>query len=168
MHHKPITLAGVAALLVTLVADQVLKSWAHAAVAAGGAIPVVPGFNIVASHNSGVAFGLATGSEPWVLILVGLVLSGWLVVWLMRTRSCIHAIGLGLAIGGALGNVADRVRLGVVRDYIDVFWSDVHWPAFNLADAAIVFGLAAVILFKEQEPAPEPARQTDREPEPPV
>lgn len=160
MRHRGMKLAGIAAVLITLTADQVLKNWAHAAVAFGGQIQIARGLNVVASHNSGVAFGLATGSAPWVLILVGLVLSAWLFAWLMRTHSRVHAIGLGLAIGGALGNVADRLRLGAVRDYIDVYWSDLHWPAFNLADAAIVIGLAAVVLFKEPDPAPR-LRQPD-------
>lgn len=141
---------GVAVLLVSLVADQILKSWAHATVSAFGVIPVVPGFNIVAIDNSGVAFGLAGGSAPWILILIGLALSGWLFLWLMRTRSTLHAIGLGLAVGGALGNVMDRLLLGAVRDYIDVYWNSLHWPAFNLADVAIVSGLAMVVIFQEK------------------
>lgn len=150
MQSESIRAVGVAILLVSLVADQILKSWAHAAVSVTGVIPVVPGFNIVAIDNSGVAFGLAGGSAPWVLILIGLVLSGWLFLWLMRTRSMLHAIGLGLAVGGALGNVMDRLLLGAVRDYIDIHWNNLHWPAFNLADVAIVSGLAIVVLFQEK------------------
>lgn len=151
MPHKKINLAGFAVLLITLAADQGLKTWAHAAVGVGGNIAVIPGLRIVASHNSGVAFGLATGSAPWLLILIGLLLSAGLLAWLMRTRSWVHGIGLGLAVGGALGNVADRVVLGAVRDFIDVFWGASHWPAFNLADVAIVSGLAAIFLFKEHD-----------------
>lgn len=153
MQPSNFKLAGVAVLLIILLADQLSKTWAHAAVDASGAISVVSGVRIVRSFNTGITFGVATGSAPWVLILIGLVLSGALFVWLMRTRSWIHAVGLGLAIGGALGNVADRLLLGAVRDFIDVFWGDLHWPAFNLADVAIVTGLTAVILFKEQSAA---------------
>lgn len=148
---------GVAIVLISLVADQVLKSWAHASVKAYGVTPVMPGLNIVAIDNSGMAFGVAGGSAPWILILIGLTLSAWLLLWLMRTSSTAEAIGLGLAVGGALGNVADRLLLGAVRDYIDVYWNELHWPAFNLADVAIVSGLTMVVLFHDKASGNQPA-----------
>ena len=149
-------LAGMA-----LIADQIVKSWAHAHVAANGVLQPLPGLNVVAGSNTGVAFGLAQGAAPWFLVTVGVAISAWLALWLIRTRRRIHAIGLGLVIGGALSNVLDRLRLGAVRDFIDVYWRDYHWPAFNLADAAIVTGLAMVILFNE-EPARRQKRSTNR------
>ena len=154
---------GVAILLISLAADQILKSWAHASVNACGVIPVMGGLNIVAIDNSGMAFGVAGGSAPWILILIGLTLSAWLFLWLMRTRSTLDAVGLGLAVGGALGNVADRLLLGAVRDYIDVYWNELHWPAFNLADVAIVTGLMMVVLFHDKASDNQPAA-TKREP----
>lgn len=66
---------------------------------------------------------------------------------MVQAQTSLHAAGLGLAIGGAVGNVVDRVRLGFVRDFIDMYWQDHHWPAFNLADAVIATGLGIVLLF---------------------
>lgn len=149
MHPELARALGLSLAVFSLIGDQVLKIWAHASVNYYGVIPVFPGFNIVAIDNSGMAFGIAGGSAPWILILIGIVLAGCLFLWLLRTRSTIHAAGLGLAVGGALGNIADRLLLGAVRDYIDLYWSGLHWPSFNLADVAIVTGLALVVLFPE-------------------
>ena len=128
-------------------ADQYLKGWAHAWVGAHGNLRPVHGLNIIATSNTGVAFSVAQDVAPGLLIAIGIALAGLFAAWLWRSRSLVHAAGLGLAIGGALGNVADRLRFGSVRDFIDVYWSDHHWPAFNLADAAVVIGLALLILF---------------------
>ena len=137
---------GLYAAALSLVADQLLKSWAHAWVGARGPLQAFPGLNIIATNNSGMAFSIGTGASLWVLVGIAVAISGWLFWWLLRARKSAESIGLGLAIGGALGNVVDRLRLGAVRDFIDVYWRDWHWPAFNLADAAIVTGLAMVIL----------------------
>ena len=140
-------LLGAALAVAALAADQLLKSWAHAWVAQHGDINLFAGLDIIATSNNGVAFSLAQGFAPGFLIAVGIVLSMLFCVWLVRTRSLVHAAGLGLAIGGALGNVVDRLRFGSVRDFIDLYWRTHHWPAFNLADAVIVTGLALLILF---------------------
>ncbi|MEQ9662598.1 MAG: signal peptidase II [Parasphingopyxis sp.] len=131
--------------------DQLSKSWAHAFVGSGNVIAIFPGFNLVVVTNSGVAFGLAGEAAPAILIAIGLLLSGLLGIWLMRTRSSMHALGLSLAIGGALGNVADRLIFGAVRDFIDLYWGNLHWPSFNLADVAIVAGLALLLLVGEEQ-----------------
>lgn len=134
----------------TLTADQLLKSWAHAWVAAHGPVHAFPALNLIATSNTGIAFGIGQGGALWILVGIAVAISAWLFLWLLRTRRPVVAVGLGLAIGGALGNVLDRLRLGSVRDFIDVYWRDWHWPAFNLADAAIVTGLAIVIFFHEE------------------
>lgn len=150
MRTHRLTTLGLLTALVCLAADQLTKGWAHAWVVANGPIAVVSGLNIVATSNTGVAFGLGQGASIWVLVGVALAISAWLFLWLRRTRRRISAVGLGLAIGGALGNVVDRLRLGSVRDFIDVYWRDWHWPAFNLADAAIMTGLAILIIFRDE------------------
>lgn len=149
MRAHGLTKLGLSVALVTFVADQILKSWAHAWVGAHGPVRAFPGLNIIATSNTGIAFGIGQGGALWILIAIAVVISTWLFLWLLRTRRPITATGLGLAIGGALGNVLDRIRLGSVRDFIDVYWRDWHWPAFNLADAAIVTGLAIVILLHD-------------------
>jgi signal peptidase II len=136
--------------------DQLSKTWAHSFVGSGNVIAVFPGFNLVAITNSGVAFGLAGEAAPVILIAIGVLLSGLLGIWLMRTRSPIHALGLSLAIGGALGNDADRLMFGAVRDFIDLYWDTLHWPSFNLADVAIVVGLGLLVLVGEEQPENRP------------
>lgn len=143
--ERPLRLGFVIAAS-SLVADQVSKSIAHGFVRLHGSLDLLPGFTIVASTNRGVAFGLADQAGPLVLVVIGLGLTAALIAWLLKTQSLPQAIGLGLAIGGALGNVFDRVRLGAVRDFLDLYWGDHHWPTFNLADVAIVSGLALLVL----------------------
>ena len=149
---------GPALAVAALAADQFLKSWTHQTVRSSGDILLLPGLKLVAINNSGVAFGIAGGAAPWLLILVGLGLSAWLFLWLLQAYSTAHRVGLGLAIGGALGNVTDRLLFGSVRDYIDIYWRNHHWPAFNLADVAIVVGLALVVIFQEKARTPIPGR----------
>lgn len=160
MRLKALPALGLAMALATLVVDQLLKGLAHAWVGLHGPIRSFPGLNIVASSNTGMAFGVGQGAALWLLIGIAVAISTWLFLWLLRTGRPVVAVGLGLAIGGALGNVLDRLRLGSVRDFIDVYWRDWHWPAFNLADAAIVTGLAMVILFHE-EPRHQKKRPND-------
>ena len=150
MRSRRLLSLGLSFAAFSLIADQLLKAWAHTVVEAHGIIRPFAGLNIIATSNTGVAFSIAQGAAPWILISIGLALSSLLLAWLARTRQAVHALGLGLAIGGALSNVVDRVRLGAVRDFIDVYWGDRHWPAFNLADAAILTGLTLVILFQEE------------------
>ena len=143
------TVLGLSVTLFSLIVDQLLKSWAHDRVGSHGPIQALQGLNITATSNTGIAFGIGQGAAAWLLIVIAVAISGWLFLWLLRTRKTAEAIGLGLVIGGALSNVLDRLRLGSVRDFIDVYWRDWHWPTFNFADAAIVIGLAMVIFSRD-------------------
>lgn len=104
-------------------------------------ISLVPGFlRIVHSENRGGVFGLGQGSGAWLFF--GLAASA-LVVWFAHRkdfRDVVVQIALGLVLGGALGNLFDRVAIGYVRDFIDVFVGEWHWPAFNVADSGICVG----------------------------
>ena len=157
MRPERTTLLGGILAVAAFAADQLLKSQAHAWVGSHGDIRPFPGLNIIATSNTGVAFSLAQGIAPSLLVALGIALAAFFCAWLLRTRSPYHAAGLGLAIGGALGNVVDRLRFGSVRDFIDVYWGTHHWPAFNLADAMIVTGLSILIFFPE---APGKGRST--------
>ena len=141
---------GLCAAVLSLAADQILKSWAHAWVGAHGPVLAFPGLTIMATSNTGMAFSIGDGAAIWVLVGIALAISGLLFWWLLRAQRPVEALGLGLAIGGALGNVVDRLRFGAVRDFIDLYWRDWHWPAFNFADVAIVIGLAMVILLNRK------------------
>ena len=111
------------------------------------AVEVTGFFNLVLVGNTGVSFGLfRSGGARWILVVLSLAVVVALLVWLWRSRALLIQLGVGLVIGGALGNVMDRVRLGAVVDFLDFHAFQAHWPAFNLADSAIVVGVIALAL----------------------
>ncbi len=112
-------------------------------------IPVTPFFNLVLGFNPGVSFGLLGGlgsSGPIMLSALALAIVAFLVVWLWRTHEVREASGLSLIIGGAVGNVIDRLRNGAVTDFLDIYVGQYHWPAFNLADVAISLGVGLIVI----------------------
>jgi len=114
-----------------------------------GGIRLTPFFNLVMVWNRGVSFGLLSGDAPSrVLLLVALALGIiiWLGFWLWRTSYRFTAVALGLVIGGAFGNIVDRLRFGAVADFFDFHFAGWHWPAFNIADSSIVIGVALLVL----------------------
>ncbi|MGK7296864.1 MAG: signal peptidase II [Candidatus Wenzhouxiangella sp. M2_3B_020] len=141
----PVMLGATAAVGAFLV-DQATKSLvlAHAATLSAG-VPVFPGLNLVFLRNDGVTFGLLGGAPIWSLTALALAVCGWLVVALVRTNNRMEALSYGMIIGGALGNVADRLRHGAVTDFLDVYAGVLHWPAFNMADVFVVCGAMAVL-----------------------
>ena len=112
-------------------------------------IEVLPVFNIVLVWNRGISFGLLNSNSPWVpvaLSLCALAVTLFLIVWLRRVEQKFLAVGIGLVIGGALGNVVDRLRHGAVADFLDLHIGGYHWPAFNVADSAITVGVLLILL----------------------
>ncbi|QQP89502.1 signal peptidase II [Skermanella rosea] len=112
-------------------------------------IEVTPFFNLTLGFNRGVSFGMLSSDEalgPWLLVGLTLGIVAALIVWARRVGSRIEAAAIGGVIGGAIGNVIDRVRQGAVTDFLDFHALGWHWPAFNLADAAIFCGVAALLL----------------------
>ncbi len=151
---------GLAVALVTLVLDQLAKWAALAGLDPGGPpLPVTPFFNLVLVWNRGVSFGMFNSGgafAPWLLSGLALAVVVGLVVWLKRSDQLLTGLGLGLVIGGALGNMIDRIRFGAVVDFLDFHLAGYHWPAFNLADAGICVGavllLADGLLVRRQQP----------------
>ena len=115
-------------------------------------VEVLPIFNLVLTRNRGVSFGLLTALPWWGLTALGLALVTLLSVWLWRTRTKLSGAAIGLIIGGALGNIVDRIRWGAVTDFLDFHLGEYHWPAFNVADVGIVVGVSLLLL---QRPKPE-------------
>lgn len=130
-------------MIFAIVTDQATKARvvANADVLSAG-FAVFPGFNLVFGRNDGVSFGLLGGVPWWSLVVLALVICAWMLGLMMRTQSRIEALAYGLVIGGALGNVVDRVRYGAVTDFLDLYVGSMHWPTFNLADALLVSGFA--------------------------
>jgi signal peptidase II len=143
--------------------DQVTKALVSAALRLHESRPIIPGllsFTLV--HNTGAAFGILAGERSPLrtgFFLVVSVLALGVVLWLLwrlRPGQKVEAVALSLIFGGAVGNVIDRVRLGKVIDFIDLFYGSYHWPAFNAADAAIsvgVFLLFWCLILRKDRPA---------------
>jgi signal peptidase II len=136
-----------------IIADQVTKAMVERAIPEHSIVPVIPGFlNLTHTKNPGVAFGLFSGSPaPWktaILVIISAALLAIVVSMAWRSRELAWATGIGLALilGGALSNLADRIRAGRVVDFVDVYFRSFHWWAFNLADSAIVVGAVFLIL----------------------
>jgi signal peptidase II len=115
-------------------------------------ITLLPVLDITRMHNVGAAFSFlasASGWQRWVFIGLAGVVSVGIIVWLLRLRERANgllACGLALVLGGALGNVIDRIRLGYVVDFIHFHWDRAYFPAFNVADSAITVGAACLLL----------------------
>lgn len=138
-------------VVATLVADQLSKQLLLSYLLKAGAIvPVVDGFfRLVVVWNNGVSFGLLGGGRPlppWVLSGVAIAVCIGLFIWLRRTDRPLNGWGIGLVMGGAIGNVIDRARWGAVFDFADFHIGTWHWPAFNIADSAIVVGVGLMLL----------------------
>lgn len=155
---SPSALSWLLLSAVVIVLDQASKWLALANLQPYEPIAVIDGFlNWMLAFNTGAAFSFLADSggwQRWFFTALALVVSAVLVVWLGRTarRDWRNAMPLALIIGGAIGNVIDRARLGHVVDFIDVFVGEHHWPAFNIADSAIcvgAFGLIAFSLFRD-------------------
>lgn len=140
---------GLLAAVAALALDQATKGLALASLEVGRRIPVAQVFNLQLGFNEGVSFGLLAdwfAGRPSAPIILALAIIAALAFWLSRTGDLRESLGLGAVIGGALGNVADRMRLGAVVDFLDFHFAGYHWPAFNLADVAIVVGVALLLV----------------------
>ncbi|WP_394004729.1 signal peptidase II [Luteimonas sp. WGS1318] len=139
--------------VVVIVLDQLTKYWVLTSLPEYTAIPVIDGFwNWYRTYNTGAAFSFladAGGWQKWFFTGLAILISGTLAVWLARTprNDWRTALPFALVIGGAIGNVIDRQIHGHVVDFIQWHWQDYYWPAFNLADAAIVGGAIGIALF---------------------
>ena len=138
--------------------DQATKQVAMHQLVEGQVHEVLPGFNFTLVYNPGAAFsflGEAGGWQRWVLSLIGLAVSVVLVVLLRAAKPCPRGLAAGytLVLGGALGNVVDRVYLGAVVDFVDLYHGAFHWPAFNVADSAICAGAFLLALYAFRRPA---------------
>jgi len=149
---------GLGIATVVLFLDQLTKWWVVSIVMQPPrVIPVTPFFNLVLGWNRGISFGLFHGDSAfnvWGLPAIALIIVIILLVWMWRATGPLVSVALGLIVGGALGNVIDRIRFGAVADFLDFYALGYHWPAFNLADTGIVLGAVMLIydsLFSREE-----------------
>lgn len=140
---------GLAAVIVLL--DLWTKHLASANLELYRPVPVTGWLNMTLAHNTGAAFSFLADGDGWqrtFFIVVASAISVFLVIWLWRLPLQARALpaALSLLLGGAIGNLVDRIQLGYVVDFIDVHYAGWHWPAFNLADSAIVIGIGLMMI----------------------
>ncbi|MGC2028666.1 MAG: signal peptidase II [Steroidobacteraceae bacterium] len=137
---------------VIVVADQLSKAYISRHLLEFEFTRILAVLDITCMHNVGAAFSFlasASGWQRWVFIGLAIAVSIGITIWLIRLPRGVHALlagGLALVLGGALGNVIDRIRLGYVIDFIHFHWDRAYFPAFNVADSAITVGAACLLL----------------------
>ncbi|MDH4285058.1 MAG: signal peptidase II [Gallionellaceae bacterium] len=139
---------GLSALIIII--DQISKLWVSGHFSYGEVLPVTGFFNLVLAHNKGAAFSMlsdAGGWQRWMFSAIAIIASIW-ITWLLRRhpQQKLFCFALSMILGGALGNLIDRISYGYVVDFLDFHWSGHHFPAFNAADSAITCGAALLLL----------------------
>ena len=132
----------------TVLADQLSKVAALSLLSQGTAVPVLPGFNLALGFNEGASFGMMGGvmaGKPLLMAVLTGALTLAFAVMAFRAQHPLERAGFALVVGGALGNILDRMRQGAVTDFLDLYWRDWHWPTFNVADIAITLGAVLIL-----------------------
>ena len=132
----------------TILADQLSKAAALSKLALGQPVAVMPGFSLTLGFNEGSSFGMLSGvmaGKPLLMAALTGALALIFAVMAFRARRPLERAGLALVVGGALGNIIDRLRQGAVTDFLDLYWRDWHWPTFNGADIAITLGALCIL-----------------------
>jgi len=144
---------GLPVALATIVADQASKHWIVATLAGmpwqEQYLRINPVLNFVLTMNRGVTFGMFDNNgraNAAIFAGIALAVAAGLLIWLRKVDRSLVAIGVGLIVGGAIGNLVDRIRLGGVVDFIDAHWGVWHWYIFNVADSAIDTGVGLLLL----------------------
>ena len=137
--------------LLAVILDQASKLAITSSMQLYQSIPVMPFFKLTYVHNTGAAFSFlseAGGWQRWFFAALALVISGVIAVWLARLKQheTLLAVALSLVLGGAIGNLIDRLVYGYVIDFLDVYYQTWHWPAFNIADSAITLGVILMLV----------------------
>jgi signal peptidase II len=146
---------------VVLVLDIATKLWVESVLFQGQQIPLTGFFNLVLTYNAGAAFSFLSDAAGWQRWFFSAIAAGAsaLIIYLLRkhTAEKMFCIALSLILGGALGNLWDRITLGHVVDFLDFHISNYHWPAFNVADSGIFLGAMLLILdsFRRKDPDAE-------------
>lgn len=131
-----------------VIVDQLSKALALAWLSHGEPFSVLPGFSLTLGFNEGASFGMLSGAmsgRPLLMAALTGALTLVFAIMALRTKSPLERAGLAMIVGGATGNLIDRLRQGAVTDFLDLYWQDWHWPAFNGADIAITAGALCIL-----------------------
>ena len=135
---------------IILVLDLVTKRWVESSLSYGEQIPLTGFFNLVLTYNAGAAFSILSEASGWQRWFLSSIATGAsiLIIYLLYRHATnkMFCLALSLILGGALGNLWDRITLGHVVDFLDFYIGSYHWPAFNIADSAIFIGAALLII----------------------
>lgn len=134
--------------VVTIALDQLVKALVRGGIGLGGQVDLIPGVHLVHVRNSGVAFGFFAGGGVLLVLVAALALGALLAFFVTHVGRPLAWLPTGLLIGGAAGNLIDRVRDGAVTDFVKL----PHWPAFNVADMAITVGVLVLVYVLEGPP----------------
>ncbi|MDA1099732.1 MAG: signal peptidase II [Proteobacteria bacterium] len=139
---------GLTLAAAVVILDQTSKAWLIGWLAGqGGWLPVTSFFNLVMVWNRGISFGMLQSGETgrWLLAFFSILVCLGLGIWLRRQTHRLPILALGAVIGGAAGNIIDRIWRGAVADFFDFHLLGYHWPAFNVADSAITIGVTMLL-----------------------
>ncbi len=147
-----IRFVGICASVMTLATDQGSKALvlANAETLATG-VPIFRGLNLIFHRNYGITFGFLQNVPWWILAVIAAAIVLFLVISLIRATRTAETVAYGMVIGGALGNIVDRLRFGGVTDFLDFYVGTAHWPAFNLADVFVVCGIGVLLVATGRE-----------------
>lgn len=142
---------GLVVAFFAIVIDQITKWWFMEVFLKPPItfVSIMPCLNIVKTWNKGISFSMFSSDSEigrWALVSLSVAIVIWLLFWLRKEENKRIMIALGFIIGGALGNLIDRVRIGAVADFINVYYDTYHWPAFNGADSFIFIGAAIILI----------------------
>ena len=146
-------------VVVSVIADQISKELAEQFLLLHRPIAIMPSFNLTLAYNEGAAFSIlsdAGGWQRWFFVILSTLISVVLIFWIggLKPYEKWTRICLALVLGGAIGNLIDRVLYGKVVDFLDVYYQQWHWPTFNIADCCISIGAVGLLLlsFKAEQP----------------
>ncbi len=151
--HAGAWLRAATVLAAVVAADQLTKHLVDQGIGPGEQRALLPGVHLVHEINHGIAFSVSAGGPRIVVVVIALAIAGIVAYFLTHIERPLLWLPAGLMVGGALGNLADRLRDGAVTDFIKL----PHWPAFNLADTAITLGVVALLLVLREDGSSRPA-----------
>lgn len=134
---------------IVFILDLLTKSWAVSCLTFGVAKPILPLFNLTLVGNPGISFSMFTAHNQWgimLLIILALSICGGIIYMIQKEKDALSRVALAMVLGGAVGNIWDRIHYGFVIDFLDFYWGKYHFPAFNIADSFICIGVGLLLL----------------------